>query len=164
MTPYGDIHSAYIGYGNGFLQDSTKSLPEPMLTSWLWDSVASTESNFPVSTESYKTTMILKAMPLEVLSHLLGANELMCPVPASVAWHGIVMRLGVSKGRLIASTYSDWFWMLSIFRLVSFCNSSGKKNIWKSPSYEKFQIQTKPWLIISAFPSCYLFEGPKKLK
>ena len=85
---------AYTGWGNCLFPDSTKSLPEPMLTSRLWGFVASTESNFAASTESNSSTMILKAMLLEVLSHLPGVNELMCPA---------------RRGRTIVSTGSECY-------------------------------------------------------
>ena len=41
--------SVNIGSGNGLLPDSTKPLPEPVLTCHQWDLVASPEGNFKVN-------------------------------------------------------------------------------------------------------------------
>ena len=51
MAYWLQIDGVNIGSGNGLLPDSTKPLPEPLLTNHQWGSVAFPETNFTECTQ-----------------------------------------------------------------------------------------------------------------
>ena len=68
-----------IGSGNGLVPDGTKPLPEPMLTSHRWTSVAFIWEGFFSECPSYLlcvTSLNILILFWKLMPHLTGANEL----------------------------------------------------------------------------------------
>ena len=101
--PHGDIDLGQINIGsdNGFLPNSTKPLPEPMVTYHQWRSV----DLRPISKEELKFSipkMTLKNILVNLLPHLSGANQLTVNSlwPSDAIWQQIWVNTGSGNGLL----------------------------------------------------------------
>ena len=75
-----------IGSGNDLLPDSTKPLPEPMLTDHHWGPVTFTTGQFYEMPQPSITESRLKITYLKFHSDFPGANELIIGYSSSVPW------------------------------------------------------------------------------